>query len=83
VSLAGERVNVQRPGASENRLHVSKFTLYDDLTIEQNLSSTVVSMEYPRAGEQKKNWVLQMSDLGREDMLTAAGRLEAAVLAQR
>jgi ABC-2 type transport system ATP-binding protein len=50
-----------------------KFTLYDDLTIGQNLEFYCGVYGIPRRHRQaKKNWVLQMSDLvGREDMLTA------------
>lgn len=50
-----------------------KFTLYDDLTIGQNLEFYCGVYGIPRRYRRaKKNWVLQMSDLiGREDMLTA------------
>jgi ABC-2 type transport system ATP-binding protein len=49
-----------------------KFTLYDDLTIEQNLEFYCGIYGIPRRHRQrKKNWVLQMSDLvGQEAMMT-------------
>ena len=49
-----------------------KFTLYDDLTIGQNLEFYCGVYSIPRRDRRaKKNWVLQMSDLvGQEDRLT-------------
>ena len=74
VTLAGETSELRSPQVRQKIGYMSqKFTLYDDLTIGQNLEFYCGVYGIPRSKRRaKKNWVLQMSDLvGREDMLTA------------
>jgi len=74
VTLAGETGQLRSAVVRQKIGYMSqKFTLYDDLTIEQNLEFYCGVYGIPRRHRRaKKNWVLQMSDLvGRGDMLTA------------
>jgi ABC-2 type transport system ATP-binding protein len=74
VNLAGETGELRSAQVRQKIGYMSqKFTLYDDLTIGQNLEFYCGVYGIPRRKRRaKKNWVLQISDLvGREDMLTA------------
>lgn len=74
VTLASETGKLRSAQVRQKIGYMSqKFTLYDDLTIEQNLEFYCGVYGIPRRYRRaKKNWVLQMSDLvGRGDMLTA------------
>lgn len=74
VTLAGETGELRSAQVRQKIGYMSqKFTLYDDLTIGQNLEFYCGVYGIPRRRRQaKKNWVLRISDLvGREDMLTA------------
>lgn len=74
VTLAGEASALRSVQVRQKIGYMSqKFTLYDDLTIEQSLEFYCGVYGVPRRHRRaKKNWVLQMSDLvGRGDMLTA------------
>ena len=74
VILAGETGELRSRSVRQRIGYMSqKFTLYDDLTIEQNLEFYCGVYGIPRRHRRaKKNWVLQMSDLvGRSDMMTA------------
>ncbi|GAA6621339.1 ATP-binding cassette domain-containing protein [Scytonema sp. NUACC26] len=73
VSLAGETGQLRSTTVRQKIGYMSqKFTLYDDLTIGQNLEFYCGVYGVPRRHRQaKKNWVLQISDLvGQEDKLT-------------
>lgn len=74
VSLAGETGQLRSAEVRQKIGYMSqKFTLYDDLTIGQNLEFYCGVYGIPRRYRRaKKNWVLQMSDLiDQEDRLTA------------
>lgn len=74
VTLAGETGELRSAKVRQKIGYMSqKFTLYDDLTIEQNLEFYCGVYGVPRRHRRaKKNWVLQMSDLtGKGDMITA------------
>ncbi|BAY47821.1 ABC transporter-related protein [Scytonema sp. HK-05] len=74
VSLAGETGQLRSAEVRQKIGYMSqKFTLYDDLTIGQNLEFYCGVYGIPRRHRRaKKNWVLQMSDLlGQEGRLTA------------
>ncbi|WP_414585657.1 ATP-binding cassette domain-containing protein [Scytonema sp. PCC 10023] len=74
VSLVGETGQLRSAEVRQKIGYMSqKFTLYDDLTIGQNLEFYCGVYGIPRRHRRaKKNWVLQMSDLlGQEDRLTA------------
>lgn len=74
VSLAGETGQLRSAEVLQKIGYMSqKFTLYDDLTIGQNLEFYCGVYGIPRRHRRaKKNWVLQMSDLvGQEDKLTS------------
>lgn len=74
VSLVGETGHLRSAKVRQQLGYMSqKFTLYDDLTIGQNLEFYCGVYGIPRHHRQaKKNWVLQMSDLeGQQDRLTA------------
>ncbi|WP_339382182.1 ABC transporter ATP-binding protein [Aetokthonos hydrillicola] len=74
VSLVGETGQLRSAKVRQQLGYMSqKFTLYDDLTIGQNLEFYCGVYGIPRRHRRvKKNWVLQMSDLeGQEDRLTA------------
>ncbi|KAF3889695.1 MULTISPECIES: ATP-binding cassette domain-containing protein [Nostocales] len=73
VSLAGEIGQLRSTTVRQKIGYMSqKFTLYDDLTIGQNLEFYCGVYGVPRRYRQaKKNWVLQISDLvGQEEKLT-------------
>jgi ABC-2 type transport system ATP-binding protein len=72
VSLAGETSHLRGARVRQKLGYMSqKFTLYDDLTIEQNLEFYCGIYGVPRHHRRaKKRWVLQMSDLvGQQDRL--------------
>ncbi len=74
VMLAGETGQLRSQQVRQKLGYMSqKFTLYDDLTIDQNLEFYCGVYGVPRRYRQaKKKWVLQMSDLvGQGDRLTA------------
>ncbi len=74
VSLVGETGELRSAKVRQKLGYMSqKFTLYDDLTIGQNLEFYCGVYGIPRRYRQaKKNWVLQMSDLeGQENKLTS------------
>jgi ABC-2 type transport system ATP-binding protein len=73
VSLAGETGQLRSEAVRQQLGYMSqKFTLYDDLTIDQNLEFYCGVYDIPRHQRQaKKQWVLQMSDLvGQENLMT-------------
>jgi len=74
ITLAGETGELRSRAVRQRIGYMSqKFTLYDDLTIEQNLEFYCGVYGIPRRHRAaKKKWVLQMSDLvGQESMMTA------------
>ncbi|MEH2055159.1 MAG: ATP-binding cassette domain-containing protein [Nostoc sp.] len=73
VMLAGETGELRSEQVRQKLGYMSqKFTLYDDLTINQNLEFYCGVYAVPRKHRRaKKNWVLQMSDLvGQGDRMT-------------
>ncbi|MBW4471537.1 MAG: ATP-binding cassette domain-containing protein [Stenomitos rutilans HA7619-LM2] len=73
VTLAGETGELRSETVRQRIGYMSqKFTLYDDLTIDQNLEFYCGVYDIPRRQRPaKKNWVLQMSDLvGQESLMT-------------
>lgn len=73
VTLAGETGELRSEAVRQKIGYMSqKFTLYDDLTIDQNLEFYCGVYGVPRKHRRaKKQWVLEMSDLkGRETMMT-------------
>ncbi|MBF2051491.1 MAG: ABC transporter ATP-binding protein [Elainella sp. C42_A2020_010] len=76
ISLAGERRNLRSPELRRRIGYMSqKFTLYDDLSVVQNLEFYCGVYGVPRPQRRRKiDWVLEICGLvGQEDMLT--GRL--------
>ncbi|MFN6526354.1 ATP-binding cassette domain-containing protein [Nostoc sp. ChiSLP03a] len=74
MALAGETGELRSAKVRQRIGYMSqKFTLYDDLTIEQNLEFYCgIYGIPPRYRRAKKDWVLQMSDLaGKGNLLTA------------
>jgi len=74
VTLAGETGELRSASVRQKIGYMSqKFTLYDDLTIEQNLEFYCGVYGIPRRYRRvKKNWVLQITELaGKGDLLTA------------
>ena len=74
VTLAGETGELRSEQVRQQIGYMSqKFTLYDDLTIDQNLEFYCGVYGVPRRHRRaKKNWVLQMTDLvGQGNRLTA------------
>jgi ABC-2 type transport system ATP-binding protein len=75
VELAGETGSVRSSFVRQRIGYMSqKFSLYDDLTIEENLEFFAGVYAVPRAERaEKKQWVLEMSGLGgRGKMMTGA-----------
>ena len=75
MELAGERGSFRSSFVRQRIGYMSqKFSLYDDLTIEENLDFFAGVYQVPRAErEEKKKWVLAVSGLeGRGNLLTAS-----------
>jgi ABC-2 type transport system ATP-binding protein len=73
VTLAGETGELRSAAVRQKIGYMSqKFTLYDDLTIDQNLEFYCGVYGVPRQQRRaKKSWVLEMSDLqGQADRMT-------------
>ena len=75
MELAGERGNLRSSFVRQRIGYMSqKFSLYDDLTINENLDFFAGVYQVPsEQREEKKRWVLEFSGLaGRGQMLTGA-----------
>jgi ABC-2 type transport system ATP-binding protein len=75
MELAGERGAIRSSFVRQRIGYMSqKFSLYDDLTIEENLDFFAGVYQVPRAErEEKKKWVLEVSGLeGRGDLMTGS-----------
>lgn len=75
MELAGERGRLRSTFVRQRIGYMSqKFSLYDDLTIEENLDFFAGVYQVPiEEREEKKRWVLEVSGLeGRGDLLTAS-----------
>jgi ABC-2 type transport system ATP-binding protein len=72
MQLAGERGSLRSPAVRQRIGYMSqKFSLYDDLSIEENLDfSAGVYLVNGEEREEKKNWVLSFSGLnGKQDQV--------------
>ncbi|MGA1133498.1 MAG: ATP-binding cassette domain-containing protein [Prochlorotrichaceae cyanobacterium] len=75
IQLAGETHNLDRPEVRSRIGYMSqKFTLYDDLSIRENLAFYCGVYGVPhRVRRQKIDWVLETCGLqGREDLMTGS-----------
>ena len=75
MELAGETGSLRSSFVRQRIGYMSqKFSLYDDLTIEENLNFFAGVYQVPREErEEKKQWVLEMSGLeGKGDLLTGS-----------
>ena len=75
MALAGESGSLRSSFVRQRIGYMSqKFSLYDDLTIEENLDFFAGVYQVPREErEKKKNWVLEISGLeGKGDLLTGS-----------
>lgn len=75
MELAGERGRLRSSFVRQRIGYMSqKFSLYDDLTIEENLDFFAGVYQVPlEEREEKKRWVLEVSGLeGRGDLLTGS-----------
>lgn len=74
MELAGKKSDLRDPKLRQRIGYMSqKFTLYDDLTLRENLEFYCGVYEVPEElRKQRMKWVLKVSELsGQEDMLTA------------
>jgi ABC-2 type transport system ATP-binding protein len=75
MELAGERGSLRSPAVRERIGYMSqKFSLYDDLSIGENLNFFAGVYGVPKNEiEEKKRWVLAFSGLeGKEDLITGS-----------
>ena len=75
MALAGESGSLRSSFVRQRIGYMSqKFSLYDDLTIEENLDFFAGVYQVPREErEEKKNWVLEISGLeGKGDLITGS-----------
>ena len=75
MELAGEKGSLRSRFVRQRIGYMSqKFSLYDDLTIEENLDFFAGVYQVPREQrEEKKRWVLEVSGLeGRGDLMTGS-----------
>ena len=75
MELAGERGSLRSSFVRQRIGYMSqKFSLYDDLTIDENLNFFAGVYNVPRAErEEKKKWVLEISGLeGKGDLMTGS-----------